>query len=97
MSQNSFPPAVNQNLLPEQATQLSLDLITAPTVSYAAVQNSVPIILRVQIKNNTEVDIHNVELIISANPAFILEQKFHFDRLLAGEIRTLDLKDFDQL
>lgn len=96
MSQNSFPPAVSQNLLPEQATQLSLDLITAPTVSYAAVQNSAPIILRVQIKNNTEVDIHNVELIISANPAFIHEQKFHFDRLLAGEIRTLDLQDLDQ-
>lgn len=68
---------------------LLVELISAPTVSYAAVQNRVPIIQTVRIENNSDVDIKNVDLVLSANPAFMLGQKFHFDCLLAGEVRTL--------
>jgi len=69
---------------------LRVMLISTPTVSYAAVQNRVPIVQSLRIENTSEVDINNVDLVISANPSFMLGQRFNFERLLAGEVRTFD-------
>jgi very-short-patch-repair endonuclease len=75
----------NQKINPS----LRVELICAPTVSYAAVQNNVPLVQTVRIENTSHVDIKNIGLVISANPTFMLGQRFHFDCLLAGEVRTL--------
>lgn len=74
---------------------LLVELISAPTVSYAAVQNRVPIVQTVRVVNNSDVDIKNVDLTISANPPFMSGQRFHFECLLAGEVRTLGIEVLD--
>jgi very-short-patch-repair endonuclease len=74
---------------------LQVTLNNAPTVSYAAVQNRVPIIQTIRIENTSDIDINNIDLVISANPSFMLGQRFHFERLLAGEVRTLSADILD--
>ena len=74
---------------------LQVTLTSAPTVSYAAVQNRVPIIQSIRIENRSDVDINNIDLVISANPSFMLGQRFYFERLIAGEVRTLNADFLD--
>lgn len=77
------------------SSSLTIELICAPTVSYAAVQNRVPIVQKIRIENHAATDIRNVEVVVTANPTFILGQRFHFDVLMAGEIRTISLNELD--
>lgn len=73
----------------------SVDLICAPTISYAAVQNCVSIVHSIRLKNISDFIFKNVELLISGSPAFMQGQKFHFDQILPGETRSLSVEHFD--
>ncbi|PRC90729.1 DUF4011 domain-containing protein [Solimicrobium silvestre] len=75
--------------------ELKVEIISSPTVSYAAIQNRVPIIQKILIENNFDHTLKNVDLVISSNPPFMLGQRFQFERLLAGESRTIGVELLD--
>lgn len=84
-------PATEDPPINPTASRLALALSCVPTVNYAAVQNRVPIVHTVRIENTSGLDLDDVCLVLSSNPPFIRGQRFQFDRLLAGEVRTLGL------
>lgn len=98
---NKFPEE-NQtldidSLLGEKINKLlpTLDFINvsvdaANIINYSAIQNKVPIIHQIKIENTSDVDIKDFELRIGSNPSFIEGQRFKFDKLLSGEIRSFD-------
>lgn len=83
-AENNTPAQIDKTILPFLIT-----ITNTPTVSYAAVQNLIPIIQSIRIENTSDVDLKNIELLISANPPFILGQRFCFELFRAGEIRVL--------
>jgi len=68
--------------------RISVD--AANIINYAAIQNKVPIIHQIKIENTSELDIKDFELRIGSNPSFIEGQRFKFEKLLSGEIRSFD-------
>jgi hypothetical protein len=71
--------------------EISIDVFCASTVSYAAVQNNVPLIQSIRIENVSDVILHGVEILISANPAFMQGQKLYFESLQVGEVRQIEV------
>ena len=62
-----------------------------PSISYAAWQNSVPLIRSLGISNNSADPVSNVQLILSSPTGCLKPKTWQLDRLLAGE--ELELND----
>lgn len=63
---------------------------SAKITNYSAIQNKVPIINQIRIENTSDIDLNEFELRLSSSPDFIEAKRFKFDKLLSGEVRTLD-------
>ncbi len=73
----------------EQETAVRLVLTALPAVNYAMQHNGIPIIQSVAIENTTDGPLENVELEITAAPAFALPLTRHIDLLPAKQTVTL--------
>ena len=73
--------------------QVELDVIADPTTGYAAIQNNIPILRSIVIKNKLSEVLLGVEIQVGFTPAFALGARFQFDRLEAGEVRKVALID----
>lgn len=82
--------APDQTIRPVAAdAQLSIQLEATATTGYAGVQNSIPIVRSVVVKNVSEETLHGVEIKVSCSPAFAVGVRFLFDRLEPGESRSI--------
>lgn len=72
---------------PETLFQLELD--SAPTIGYASIQNSVPVVRTVRVTNRSEEDLTDVELLVRCDPGFAQGAKLRFQKLSPGETRSL--------
>ncbi len=75
----------------EQGAQVPylLELDSAPTIGYASIQNSVPVLRTVRLTNNSEVELADVELLVRCDPAFAIGAKLRFQKIAPGETRSL--------
>ena len=73
----------------EQETAVRLALTALPAVNYAMQHNGISIIQSVTIENHTDAPLENVELEITAAPAFALPLTRHIDLLPAKQTVTL--------
>ena len=65
-------------------TAVELSLSALQTVNFALQHNKVPLIRNLSIINNTDAPLENVELYITASPAFCLPFSRHFDYISAS-------------
>ncbi len=63
------------------------------TTGYAGVQNSIPIVRAIVIKNVSEETLRGVEVKVNCSPAFAMGASFLFERLAPGESRTISPVD----
>ena len=78
-----------------QATKLDIQIDVSTTTGYAAIQNNIPIIHSLTVKNTTDEMLENIELRIQCEPAFAEPIRFLFEHLKPGETRRIspiDLK-----
>lgn len=66
-----------------------LELDSAPTIGYASIQNSVPVLRTVRVTNKSEADLTDVDLVVRCDPAFATGARLRFQKLAPGETRTL--------
>src|SRR3954469_15539065 len=66
-----------------------LELDSSPTIGYAAIQNSVPVLRTIRLTNNSEAELTDVELLVRCDPAFAVGAKLRFQKLAPGETRSL--------
>lgn len=71
------------------APPIRLELDSAPTIGYASIQNSVPVIRTVRVTNCSDSELLDVELLIRCDPGFAIGAKVRFQRLAPGETRSL--------
>lgn len=87
---NSTAPLDFESEQPEQIRKtVSVSIDAAKITNYAAIQNQVPLIHRIQIENHTSDDLLDVELLIGANPDFLEGVKLPIERVLAGQTYSL--------
>ncbi|WP_434660728.1 DUF3320 domain-containing protein [Paraburkholderia sp. A3BS-1L] len=67
----------------------SVQLIADQTMGYAAIQNNVPVIREILVKNDGETTLSDVELLVKCVPAFADSARFRFEALAPGESRRL--------
>ncbi len=60
-----------------------------PTIGYASIQNSVPVVRSLRITNCGDEALESIELIVSCNPAFARGTKLRFERLEPSEARVV--------
>ena len=74
---------------PAPIPELKIDLACDPTISYAHVQNHVPVVRKLQITNALDRALGSMEVLVSCDPEFAEPMKLRFDRLEIGESRTI--------
>lgn len=67
----------------------ALELDSSPTIGYASIQNSVPVLRALRIINNSPSELTDLELLVRCDPPFALGAKLRFQRLAPGETRSL--------
>lgn len=72
---------------------VELKVIANPTTGYAAIQNNIPVVHSLIVKNNHEEALTSLDVFVSCAPAFAQGAHFHFEQLAPGETRTLSLVD----
>ena len=72
---------------------VELKVIADPTTGYASIQNNIPVVRSLIVKNNSEETLNSVEVLVSSTPAFAQGARFHFEQLAPGESRTLSPVD----
>jgi very-short-patch-repair endonuclease len=76
--------------VPSVATvPVSLSIEADPTISYAHVQNDVPVVRAIQVTNPAEGALKDVEILVSCDPEFSTPTKLRFERLDSGETRRI--------
>lgn len=68
-------------------TPIAIDIEADPTLGYASLENSVPVVRSLRLTNRSSQAFEAVELRVSCNPAFAQGVTLRFDRLLPGETR----------
>ncbi len=68
---------------------VSVELESDPTLGYASIQNSVPVIRSLRLTNHGEATVESLEVLIACNPGFAHGTKLRFDRLAPGETRKI--------
>lgn len=71
------------------APATELKVIADSTTGYAAIQNNIPVVRSLIVKNNTEETQRSVDVLVSCAPAFAQGARFHFEQLAPGETRTI--------
>ena len=79
---------INESLNSTTLDFVEIEIDAAKIVNYAAVQNDVPIIHHIKILNKSELELKDFELRIGCNPDLYIGQRFKFEKLIAGEMRT---------
>lgn len=69
--------------------RLSIQIETDATTGYAGVQNNIPIVRSIVVKNVSEETLQGVEVKVTCSPAFAVGVRFLFERLAPGESRPL--------
>lgn len=72
-------------LAPAVELKVTADSITG----YAAIQNNIPIVRSLIVKNNTKEIQRSIDVLVSCAPAFAQGARFHFEQLAPGETRTI--------
>lgn len=70
-------------------TGVELELESDATLGYASIQNSVPVIRSLRLKNHGADALEGLEVLIACNPGFAQGTKLRFDRLAPGETRRI--------
>ena len=78
---------------PLQSSLLTLAITADPTTGYAAIQNNIPVLRSITIANAGASPMHDVELTIACTPAFATGERIRFERIEAGETRTVSPVD----
>ena len=68
---------------------VGIDIEADPTVGYASIQNSVPVVRALRVTNLGEGALEDVEVHLACNPCFARGTKLRFERLAPGESRTV--------
>ena len=68
-------------------TPIAIDIEADPTLGYASLENSVPVVRALRLTNRSSQTFEAVELRVSCNPAFAQGVTLRFDRLQPGETR----------
>lgn len=74
---------------PGEYAPFRIELDSAPTIGYASIQNSVPVIRTLRVTNNSATEVSDVELLIRCDPGFAAGAKLRFQKLAPGETRSL--------
>jgi hypothetical protein len=75
------------------APAIELKVIADSTTGYAAIQNNIPVVRTLVVKNNSNEDLCSLDVLISCSPAFAQGARFHFARIAPGEVRTISPVD----
>jgi very-short-patch-repair endonuclease len=73
----------------ERESSVTIGLESDPTLGYASIQNSVPVIRSLRLTNHGAGALEGLEVLINCNPAFAQGLKLRFDRLSPGETRQI--------
>ena len=73
--------------------QLTLTMGADPTTGYAAIQNNLPVMRAVTLRNSGATPLLGVELTLSCAPSFAGAERILFERIEAGETRTVSPVD----
>lgn len=86
---------LNEQEEPAETTSpmMELKVIADPTTGYAAIQNNIPVVRSLVVKNNQEETLRSVDVLVSCTPAFAQGARFHFEQLAPGESRTISPVD----
>lgn len=71
------------------APSAELKLVADSTTGYAAIQNNIPVVRSLIVKNNTDGILCSLDVLVSCTPAFAQGARFHFEQLAPGETRTI--------
>jgi very-short-patch-repair endonuclease len=71
------------------APAVELKILTDSTTGYAAIQNNIPVIRTLSVKNNSEETLCSLDILVFCTPAFAQCARFHFEQLASGETRTI--------
>lgn len=75
------------------APAVELKVIADSTIGYAAIQNNIPVIHSLIVKNNSEETLYSLYVLVFCTPAFAQCARFHFEQLAPGETRTISPVD----
>lgn len=70
-------------------TGVAIEIESDPTLGYASIQNSVPVIRSLRLTNHGEYSLEGLEVLIACNPGFAQGTKLRFDHLAPGETRKI--------
>lgn len=77
----------------EAAPAVELKVIADPTTGYAAIQNNIPVVRSLVVKNASAEVLKSLDVQVSCIPAFAQGARFQFEQLAPGECRTLSPVD----
>lgn len=75
------------------APAAELKVIADATTGYAAIQNNIPVVRSLIVKNTSEETQYSLDVLVSCTPSFAQGARFHFEQLAPGEIRTISPVD----
>lgn len=79
---------------PEEAVRsMELKVISDPTTGYSAIQNNIPVVRSIIVKNNSNEALCSLDILVACVPAFAQGVRFHFEQLAPGETRTISPVD----
>lgn len=70
-------------------TRISIELESDPTLGYASIQNSVPVVRSLRLTNHGQDALEGLEVLIACNPGFAQGTKLRFDKLNPNESRRI--------
>ena len=81
--------AVENSKADDQPSGIGIEVESDPTLGYASIQNSVPVIRSLRLTNHDEKAQEGLDVRISCNPGFAKGAKLRFERLGPGETRIV--------
>ncbi|MBK8131707.1 MAG: DUF3320 domain-containing protein [Gammaproteobacteria bacterium] len=75
------------------APRVGIEIVADPTLGYASIQNSVPVVRSLRLTNHATQPLENLQVLITCNPGFAQGIKLRFDRLAPGESRRISPVD----
>lgn len=83
----------NSNAEPEAPNTLLLEIEADPTLGYASIQNSVPVVRALRVTSRFKTHLDDVEILINCNPRFAQSTKLRFAKLAPDESRRISPLD----
>lgn len=76
-------------------SQVTVEVVISDCINYASYQNSVPVIQKLSIRNDSPVTISNVQLLIRTSPGFARPRKWQIDRIQSQATVSIDDTQFE--